>query len=344
LDISADKSLLEQIVVGYLEDDFAKQLRKDIAAGSIEGAHEEHNLIYVGRRLLIPQIPRIQELFYNLAHDTLGHFGFHKSYAALRDSYYWPNMRRDLEQAYIPSCSQCQRNKDRTSKPTGPLHPLPVPDARFDTVALDFVGPLPEEEGKDTILTMTDTLRTEVRLAAAQDNLLAAKIRQAYHANEHRAAEVVYKEGELVMLSTENRRRNYKRKGKKRVAKFMPRNDGPYTIVKAFPERSEYTLRLPNNPKTFPGFHSSLLKRFLPNDPSLFPDREFTRPGAIVTEDGTEENMIDKIVDARRRGRGRQYLVQWVGYDRDHDEWLSGREVEDTEALDIWEAENGTDV
>ena len=146
------------------------------------------------------------------------------------------------------------------------------------------------------------------------------------------------------MLSTENRRRNYKRKDKKRVAKFMPRNDGPYTVVKAFPEKSEYTLRLPNNPKTFPGFHSSLLKPFIPNDPTLFPDREFTQPGAVVTEDGTEENMIDKIVDARRRGRGKQYLVRWVGYDRDHDEWLSGKMLEDTEALDIWEAENGTDV
>ena len=54
--------------------------------------------------------------------------------------------------------------------------------------------------------------------------------------------------------------------------------------------------------------------------------------------------MIDKIVDARRHGRGKQYLVRWVGYDRDHDEWLSGKMLDDTEALDIWEAENGTDV
>ena len=497
LDITADESLLRDITAGYQDDEFAKQLRKDIKAGSIEGAREENDLLYVGRRLLIPNIPKIRELFYNLAHDTLGHFGFDKSYEALRDSYYWPNMRRDLEQAYIPSCSPCQRNKSRTSKPVGPLHPLPVPDARFEVVALDFVGPLPEEGGKDTILTMTDLLGAEVRLAPihstataaeiavvlfnewycenglmrqiisdrdslftselwtalhkltgvklkmstayhpqtdgasertnktlnqairyhvdnnqkgwlsklprirfaimntvnastgfspfhlktgrsprlipplvpasatattaevdarqiiaqldldvkeAQDNLLAAKIRQAYHANEHRAPETVYKEGDLVMLSTENRRRNYKQKDKKRVAKFMPRNDGPYTIIKAFPEKSEYTLRLPNNPQTFPGFHSSLLKPFIPNDPTLFPDREFTRPGAVVTEDGTEENMIDKIVDARRRGRGTQYLVRWVGYDRDHDEWLSGKMLEDTEALDIWEAENGTEV
>ena len=59
----------------------------------------------------------------------------------------------------------------------------------------------------------------------AQDNLLAAKIWQAYHANEHHAPEDVYEVGDLVMLSTENHRCNYKCKGKTHIAKFMPQND-----------------------------------------------------------------------------------------------------------------------
>jgi hypothetical protein len=92
LDISADESLLRDIISGYCDDEFAKQLTKDINAGSIEGARMENGLLYVGRRLLIPNIPRIRKLFYNLAHDALGHFGFDKSYEALRGSYYWPNM------------------------------------------------------------------------------------------------------------------------------------------------------------------------------------------------------------------------------------------------------------
>jgi hypothetical protein len=92
LDISADESLLRDIIAGYQNDDFAKQLRKDITAGSIEGAREENRLLYVGCRLLIPNIPQIRELLYHLAHDTLSHFGFDKSYEALQDSYYWPNM------------------------------------------------------------------------------------------------------------------------------------------------------------------------------------------------------------------------------------------------------------
>src|ERR1700678_440384 len=121
LDISADEFLLRDIIAGYQDDNFAKQLKKDISAGSIEGTRKENNLLYVGRQLLIPNIPRLRELFYNLAHDTLGHFSFDKSYEALRDSFYWPNMHHDLENAYIPSCSPCQRNKSRTTKPTGPL-------------------------------------------------------------------------------------------------------------------------------------------------------------------------------------------------------------------------------
>ena len=120
----------------------------------------------------------------------------------------------------------------------------------------------------------------------------------------------------------------------------MPHFDGPYTVVKAFPEKSEYTLRLPNNAKTFPGFHASLLKPYIPNDPDLFPDHEFKCPGAIVTEDGMEENYIDKIVDKCIRSRGIQYLVCWVGFDKKHDEWISGKMLQDNEALDIWERDN----
>lgn len=85
-------------------------------------------------------------------------------------------MQQDLEQAYIPSCSPCQHNKSHTTKPTSPLQPLPVPDAQFDTMTLDFVGPLLEEGRKDTILTMTDLLSAEVQLAPIHSTATAAEV------------------------------------------------------------------------------------------------------------------------------------------------------------------------
>ena len=221
--------------------------------------------------------------------------------------------------------SPFQLKMGRSPRIIPPLAPLPANATPAEVEAHDIIA------------------KIEADVQQAQDALTAANIRQAYHANQHRGDEIPYQPGDLVMLSTTNRRRNYKRKGKKRVAKFMPRFDGPYEVVKAHPEKSEYTLRLPNNPKTFPGFHASLLKPFIPNDPEAFPDRVLPKPGIVVTEDGTEETLIDKIVDERRRGRGKQYLVRWVGYGKEHDEWLPCSELDDTEALDIWERENGTD-
>ena len=176
LNIATDQSLLDTIITGYKTDDFTKQLTKDIDMGSIEGATLTNKLLYVGRRLVIPQDLKVHELLYNLVHDTLGHFGFDKSYDSLCSSYYWLNMHRDLEKAHIPSCSECQRNKNCTSKPTGPLHPLPVLDHCFDTITLDFIGPLPEEDGKDTILTMTDLLGADICITGTHSTYTAAQV------------------------------------------------------------------------------------------------------------------------------------------------------------------------
>ena len=67
-------------------------------------------------------------------------------------------MQTDLEKSYVPSCSDCQQNKSQMTKAPGPLHPLPIPDDCGDSVALDFIGPLPEDDSYNCILTMTDRL------------------------------------------------------------------------------------------------------------------------------------------------------------------------------------------
>jgi hypothetical protein len=85
-------------------------------------------------------------------------------------------MRRDLEKLYIPSCVECQRNKLRTTKSSGPLHPLPIPDKRGDSVALDFIGLLPPDEGFDCILSITDRLNSDVRIIPTRTDLLAENL------------------------------------------------------------------------------------------------------------------------------------------------------------------------
>jgi len=155
LSIGADESFLHDVKEGHIEDNFAKKL---MAGLTIPGVHEDHGLWYVGNRLVIPRTGSCGEDLFQLAHNSMGHFGADKVYTTLRSSYYWPNMRRDLESAYVLGCVDCQHNKSSMSKPKGPLHPLPVPDECGASVAMDFVGPLLEDEGFNCILTMTDRL------------------------------------------------------------------------------------------------------------------------------------------------------------------------------------------
>ncbi|KAL1658070.1 hypothetical protein GGF50DRAFT_67990 [Schizophyllum commune] len=68
----------------------------------------------------------------------------------------------------------------------------------------------------------------------------------------------------MVKVATFHRQRHYKAKGQNRVAKFMPRFDGPYRITAAHPETSTYTLDLPNK-RLFSTFHVSELVQWVEN-------------------------------------------------------------------------------
>src|ERR1700691_5603365 len=99
-----------------------------------------------------------------------------------------------------------------------------------------------------------------------KDNLVQAKVFQTHYANQNRSPDFAFKLGDQVMLSTLHRRQEYKKKGEKRAAKFFPQYDGPYHIIDVHVETSNYTLELLNSPNTYPTYHASELKNFLPND------------------------------------------------------------------------------
>jgi len=95
LSVATDGSLLESICDRYRMDLFCKRIH--VVQGSIDGIEWREGLLYIGGRL-----GTLRKDLFRLTHNTLGHFGFDKLYVSLRDSYYWPNMQRDLKDAYIP--------------------------------------------------------------------------------------------------------------------------------------------------------------------------------------------------------------------------------------------------
>jgi Chromo (CHRromatin Organisation MOdifier) domain len=169
----------------------------------------------------------------------------------------------------------------------------------------------------------------------AKDNLTRAKLSQAVQSNRTRTLSFPFKIRDRVRLSTFHRRHEFKSSGERRVAKFMPRFDGPFKILATNESASTVKLDLPPGTKVHPIFHTSQILPYFENDLVLFPNREFAKPLPIANDQGEAEYLIRDIIDERRSGRGYKYLVRWIGYGEEENRWLPRKELEDTEALDI---------
>jgi chromodomain-containing protein len=116
----------------------------------------------------------------------------------------------------------------------------------------------------------------------------------------------------------------------------MPRFDGPYVITGTNPKHSTVSLDLPHKPNQFPVFHTSELRPFNENDSQLFAKRALNPPELVIIN-GEREFFIDKIVDEHRRRNQLQYRVRWQGEGPEGDKWLPASELEDCEALNVWQ-------
>jgi hypothetical protein len=154
-------TVVERIKAGYTTDPLCTQMLRNVK--SMPAWTLVAGVLYFENRIVVPADIPLREILLHDAHDTLGHLGDRKTYAALALSYFWPGLRRDCIR-YVASCDSCQRNKARTTRVAGQLHPLPVPGRMFTDIAIDFVGPLPLSEGFDMLMTVSCRLTGYVRL------------------------------------------------------------------------------------------------------------------------------------------------------------------------------------
>ena len=72
---------------------------------------------------------------------------------------WWLNLQRDVAE-YVKGCAECQRNKVNNRPTRTPLQPIYAKEdaTPFEVVAIGqyFITKLPESEGYDSILTITD--------------------------------------------------------------------------------------------------------------------------------------------------------------------------------------------
>ena len=72
-------------------------------------------------------------------------------------------MKREIAE-FITRCAVCQQIKAEHQKPGGLLQPLPIPQWKWDDIAMDFIVGLPSSSGHNAIWVFVDRLTKVCRL------------------------------------------------------------------------------------------------------------------------------------------------------------------------------------
>ena len=147
----------------------------------------EDQLIYLkkqGKRVLcIPKVTiqgrSAHEIVISEAHSLLAHLGASKTLDYLQDHCWWKNMVSDVR-AFCETCHTCRTSKPSNQKPYGLLNPLSVPSYPWESIGMDFVGPLPESGNRDglfdSITVVICLLTSMVHLIPSRTNYSASQL------------------------------------------------------------------------------------------------------------------------------------------------------------------------
>src|SRR6266581_7727303 len=116
------------------------------------------------------------------------------------------------------------------------------------------------------------TNKAKENLQRAHNAIIHNHVQQTIQANKRRHLDPPLEKGELVYLSMDKLNLP-----KGRAGKLTPLYIGPYEILEAYPETSNYILKLPPQLERHgihPRFHMSRLAPHKPNDSMTFPGRE----------------------------------------------------------------------
>ena len=120
---------------------------------------QDGHLLHKGR-ICVPTDKDIRRQILYECHDSpsAGHPGIRKTYALVRRQFYWPGLHNDV-QNYVLHCSKCQVNKAERLKAGGLLHPLEIPNGKWESISMDFIVGLPTTtRGHDSVWVVVDRL------------------------------------------------------------------------------------------------------------------------------------------------------------------------------------------
>ena len=158
-------NLLQRILEEQKEDVKLKKIIKELEESggrNNSGYHlaDDRTLLLNGR-ITVPVEKELREEILRTAHHSVFsiHPGSTKMYQDIRRYYHWPGIKRSVAK-WVAQCKTCQQIKADHQVPGGLFQSLPIPEWKWESVAMDFVTGLPRAPGRgnDTIWVVVDRL------------------------------------------------------------------------------------------------------------------------------------------------------------------------------------------
>ena len=118
-------------------------------------------------------------------------------YQDLKQTFWWTRMKREIAK-FVNECDVCRRVKAKHQRPAGLLHPLPIPEWKFDRIEMDFVTGFPKsKKGNDSIFVVIDKLSKVAHFLPVKESISAAQLVELY------TSRIVSLHGVPMMISSD---------------------------------------------------------------------------------------------------------------------------------------------
>jgi hypothetical protein len=181
--IELEPTLEQEIRKGQVGDAKIQEIKDLITEGrGPDFTEDEQGIVWFKNWIYVPDIDSLQETILKEAHESV--YSIHprstKMYQDLKQKYWWCGLKKDVA-SYVALCDVCQRVKAEHQRPAGLLHPLKIPEWKWEEIGIDFIVGLPRTSaGYDSIWVIVDRLTKVAHFIPVKTTYSGAKLAELY--------------------------------------------------------------------------------------------------------------------------------------------------------------------
>jgi hypothetical protein len=180
-----EPTLEQEIHKGLIGDAKIKEIKDLITEGrGPEFTEDEQGTIWFKDKICVLEVHSLRETILKEAHDSdySIHSGSIKICHDLKQKYWWYGLKRDVA-AHVAMCDVCQRVKAEHQRPARLLHPLKVPEWKWEEIGMDFITGLPRTpKGYDSIWVIVDRLTKVAHFILVKSTYKGSQLAELYMA------------------------------------------------------------------------------------------------------------------------------------------------------------------